>query len=136
MSTENKRLSGKIEKGWGYELIWSTNDKYCGKILVFEKKGAKFSMHFHKEKDESWFINNGKFLLRYIDPKTATLYTKELNAGDTWRNPPLLPHQLEALEDNSSLTEVSTPDSIDDNYRILPGDSQKDITPAPQTNEE
>jgi hypothetical protein len=37
-----------------------------------------------------------------------------------------MPHQLEALEPNSSLTEVSTPDSVGDNYRIIPGDSQKD----------
>ena len=42
----------------------------------------------------------------------------------TWRNKPLLPHQLEALEDNSSITEVSTADSVEDNYRLIPGDSQ------------
>ena len=30
------RLEGKVPKGWGYELIWATNDKYCGKIMVFE----------------------------------------------------------------------------------------------------
>jgi hypothetical protein len=35
-----------------------------------------------------------------------------------------MPHQLEAIEAGSSITEVSTPDSIEDNYRILPGDSQ------------
>ena len=98
----------------------------CSKILFFEKKGAKFSMHFHKEKDETWFINNGKFMLRYVDTKTAVMFTKELNPGDVWHNPPLMPHQLEALEPNSSLTEVSTPDSVGDNYRIIPGDSQKD----------
>jgi mannose-6-phosphate isomerase-like protein (cupin superfamily) len=54
------RLEGKVEKGWGYELIWATTDKYCGKLMVFEKAGKKFSMHFHKEKDESWFVNSGR----------------------------------------------------------------------------
>jgi mannose-6-phosphate isomerase-like protein (cupin superfamily) len=122
-----ERLEGMVKKGWGYELIWATNDKYCGKIMVFEKAGNKFSLHFHKEKDETWFVNNGKFLLRYIDTKTATLYTKELSEGEVWRNPPLMPHQLEALEDNSSITEVSTPDSVEDNYRVAPGDSQEVI---------
>ncbi len=120
-----KRLSGVVKKGWGYELIWATNDKYCGKIMVFEKAGNKFSLHFHKEKDETWFINSGRFKLRYIDTATATIYEKELKAGDVWHNPPLMPHQLEALEDNSSITEVSTPDSVEDNYRLAPGDSQK-----------
>ena len=121
------RQNGKVDKGWGYELIWSTSDKYAGKILFFTKKGNKFSMHFHREKDETWFINNGRFLLRWIDTKSAVMYSKELNPGDVWHNPPLQPHQLEALEDNSSLTEVSTPDSVEDNYRIVPGDSQKDL---------
>ena len=37
-----ERLEGKVEKGWGYELIWATNEKYCGKILFFEKKGNNF----------------------------------------------------------------------------------------------
>jgi len=46
----------------------------------------------------------------------------------TWHNPPLQPHQLEALEDGSSITEVSTPDSVEDNHRIIPGDSQQEIT--------
>lgn len=119
------QLSGKVDKGWGYELIWATNDKYCGKIMVFEKTGAKFSMHFHKEKDETWFVNAGRFKVRWIDTNIAQLFEKELKEGDTWHNPPLQPHQLEALDPMSSITEVSTPDSVEDNYRIIPGDSQK-----------
>tara|TARA_X000001036_G_C20685354_1_gene807442 strand:+ start:787 stop:1212 length:426 start_codon:yes stop_codon:yes gene_type:complete len=122
---EPTRLEGKIEKGWGYELIWASNDMYCGKIMVFEKVGSKFSMHFHKEKDESWFVNNGRFLLNYIDTTTAEYKSMELTEGMTWRNPPLLPHQLVCMEPGSSITEVSTPDSVEDNYRIAPGDSQK-----------
>ena len=118
------RQEGYVEKGWGYEVIWATNDKYCGKIMCFTTPGAKFSMHFHKEKDETWFVNSGRFKLRYIDTQTATVYEKELKEGETWRNPPMLPHQLEAMEPNSMIFEVSTADSVEDNYRILPGDSQ------------
>ena len=125
---EPKRLSGVVKKGWGYELIWATNDKYCGKIMVFEKEGAKFSMHFHREKDETWFVNNGKFKVRWIDTKTAMMYEQELNEGETWHNPPLQPHQLECLVAGSSITEVSTPDSVEENYRVIPGDSQSDTT--------
>lgn len=122
--TNPTRLSGVVQKGWGYELIWATTDKYCGKIMVFNKEGASTSMHFHKEKDETWFVNNGKFKVRYIDTKDAMLYEKDLNEGDTWYNPPLMPHQLIALQAESSITEVSTPDSVEDNFRISPGDSQ------------
>lgn len=119
------RKTGYEKKGWGYELIWSTNDLYCGKIMVFEKKGSKFSMHLHKEKDETWFVESGKFLLRYIDTESASIHETELVKGDTWRNFPMMPHQLESLEDNSIIFEVSTPDSVEDNYRIFPGDSQR-----------
>ena len=29
------RLEGFVEKGWGSEFIFATNDKYCGKLLKF-----------------------------------------------------------------------------------------------------
>jgi mannose-6-phosphate isomerase-like protein (cupin superfamily) len=122
------RQMGKVDKGWGYEIIWASNNNYAGKILVFDRAGAKFSMHFHKEKDETWFVNAGKFKLRWIDTKTATVYEKELNEGDVWHNPPLMPHQLEAVVANSMIFEVSTADSVDDNYRIAQGDSQVQST--------
>lgn len=120
-----ERLEGKVDKGWGYEIIWATNDLYCGKKLHFSKTGNKFSMHYHLKKDETWVVDSGKFLLKYIDPKTAAINELVLEKGDTWRNPPGLAHQLEALEDDSEITEVSTADSVEDNYRIFPGDSQK-----------
>jgi len=122
------QLEGKVDKGWGFELIWATNDKYCGKLMVFEKVGAKFSMHFHKDKDETWFINEGQFKLIWCDTKTAVYHERELNPGDVWRNPPMMPHQLIAMKPNSMVFEVSTPDSVEDNYRIIPGDSQSGNT--------
>lgn len=117
------RLEGFVEKGWGHELIWATNDKYCGKLLKFNKN-AKFSMHFHAEKDETWYVLNGKFLVKYIDTKIAKEEEQILNQGDTWHNSPLLPHQVICLEEGT-IIEVSTPDSVEDNYRIIKGDSQK-----------
>ena len=117
------RLEGFVEKGWGHELIWATNNKYCGKLLKFNKD-ARFSLHFHSEKDETWFVLSGKFIVKYIDTKTATEYQKELNVNDTWRNEPLFPHQVICLEEGI-IIEVSTPDSVEDNYRVAKGDSQK-----------
>jgi len=119
-----ERLHGKVDKGWGYEIIWATNDKYCGKIMVFERAGAKFSMHFHRDKEETWFVNAGRFKLTWCNTLTAQYHEQVLEEGMVWHNPPLQPHQLEALVDHSTIFEVSTPDSIEDNYRIIPGDSQ------------
>jgi quercetin dioxygenase-like cupin family protein len=117
------QLTGFVEKGWGHELIWATNEKYCGKLLKFNQ-GARFSMHFHATKDETWYVLSGKFKVVCIDTKDASQYDVELAQGDTWHNPPLLPHQVICIEEGT-LIEVSTPDSVEDNYRVAPGDSQK-----------
>ena len=117
------RLSGKVEKGWGHEEIWATNDKYCGKMMHF-KKGAKFSMHFHAEKDETWYVLSGDFQVNWIDTKDASIKHCRLTAGEVWHNPPLMPHQL-VCHQEGTIIEVSTPDSVEDNYRVMPGDSQK-----------
>lgn len=117
------RLEGYVKKGWGHELIWATNDKYCGKIMHFDTN-SKFSMHFHSEKDETWYVLSGKFIVEWIETKDASIQQKVLETNSTWHNPPLLPHRLICLEEGS-IIEVSTPDSVEDNYRVLPGDSQK-----------
>ena len=118
------RFSGYVKKGWGYEYIFATNELYCGKILHFNNKGNKFSMHFHAGKDESWYVTNGSFILRLLDTRNATVKETILNKGDSIRIYPLTIHQIEALEDDSEVVEVSTPDSDEDNYRVRPGDNQ------------
>lgn len=118
------RLEGVVEKGWGNEVIFATNDKYCGKLLNFNT-GAKFSMHFHSVKDESWYILTGKFIVKVIDTNTSEQFDIELEPGNTWHNKPLMPHQLICIEEGT-IIEVSTPDSVEDNYRVLPGDSQNE----------
>jgi quercetin dioxygenase-like cupin family protein len=116
------RLNGFVEKGWGHEFIFATNDKYCGKLLKFNKD-ARFSMHFHAEKDETWYVIDGKFEVRWVNTKDASQDSQILKPGDTWRNEPLFPHQVICLEEGT-IIEVSTPDSVEDNYRISKGDSQ------------
>jgi mannose-6-phosphate isomerase-like protein (cupin superfamily) len=117
------RLEGKVSKGWGSEEIWATNDRYCGKFMHFHL-GGRSSMHFHEWKDETWYVLSGRFQVEVIDTCDASRRIHDLVPGDTWHNPPFQPHQLEALVDNSSISEVSTADSVEDNYRIIPGDSQ------------
>ncbi len=117
------RLEGYVEKGWGHELIWATNDRYCGKMMHFNT-GARFSMHFHREKEETWYVQSGQFVVRWIDTKTAEQHEQILVEGAVWHNPPCMPHQLVCLQEGT-VVEVSTPDSVEDNYRVQPGDSQK-----------
>lgn len=113
----------KVPKGWGEELVIVNNELYCGKILIF-KKGCKFSMHFHMIKDETWYVEEGKFIYRYIDTAVGDIIEKELKPGDIVRQRPGQPHQLKALTDGR-IFEVSTEHKDSDSYRVIPGDSQK-----------
>lgn len=117
-------MSSVVEKGWGRETIFASTASYCGKFLEFDRAGSKFSMHFHQIKDETWCVLSGSFKLTIINTSNATTETLVLAKGDCWRNMPLVPHQLEALEDNSVIVEVSSADSVEDNFRVFPGDSQ------------
>lgn len=113
----------KVPKGWGEEIIITNNELYCGKLLRF-KEGAKFSMHYHLIKDETWYVNKGLFIYRWIDTETAEVVEVDLIPGDTVRQRPGQPHQLESLIDGE-IFEVSTEHFDSDSYRVWKGDSQK-----------
>jgi len=111
-----------VEKKWGREVILHNSENYCGKLLIFNKE-AKFSMHFHMKKKETWYVNKGNLILYYIDTTNAELYSKNLIQGDTIDILPGLPHQLLAIEE-SEIFEISTQHFDEDSYRISKGDSQ------------
>jgi mannose-6-phosphate isomerase-like protein (cupin superfamily) len=120
----NLQTLGKVDKGWGYEIVWANNDKYCGKLLIFEHAGAKTSLVFHKEKAKSWFVNAGKFKVSFIDVATGETKQAVLQEGQTADFGQLGPHQIEALEPNSIIFEVGTGDYVEDRFRLAPGDTQ------------
>jgi len=113
-----------VPKKWGKEIIIHNDEDYCGKLLIFNKS-AKFSMHFHLKKKETWYVQEGKFLLRYIDTRNATILEKELTKGMAVEVQQGDPHQLIALT-KGIIFEVSTQHFDDDSYRIEKGDSQNE----------
>ena len=120
----NLQQLGKIDKGWGFEIVFANNDRYCGKLLVFERVGAKTSLVFHKDKRKSWFVNSGKFKVKYIDVSTGEFKEAILDEGKTADFAELGPHQIESLAPNSMIFEVGTADYVEDRFRLAPGDSQ------------
>lgn len=113
----------KVDKGWGFELIWASNDNYCGKILQFEE-GKEFSMHFHAVKHETWLVVSGEFEVLWINTENAQINSEILKTGDVWENAQFSPHKVKCIS-AGSIVEISTKDSSQDNYRVAPGDSQK-----------
>jgi len=110
----------KVPKGWGEELIIENNEMYCGKLLIF-KEGCKFSMHYHLIKDETWYVNKGEFIYRWIDTESAETIEQKLKVGDVVRQRVGQPHQLIALTDGE-VFEVSTQHFDEDSYRVVKGD--------------
>ena len=115
---------GKVDKEWGYEIVWASNGFYCGKILVFEKTGSKTTLMIHKNKKKSWFIQAGKFKIIFTDIKSGKTQEGVLQEGKTVDIGAMSPHSIEALAPNSMIFEVGTPDDINDQFRLTPDDTQ------------
>jgi mannose-6-phosphate isomerase len=97
----------RVEKPWGHELIWALTDEYCGKLLHV-KAGQSLSLQFHREKDESWFVQAGRARIELGDAGQAVLAEEVVGAGAAFHYPPGTVHRVTALEDTTIL-EVSTP---------------------------
>jgi quercetin dioxygenase-like cupin family protein len=108
----------EVDKVWGKELHVVNLPEYCGKILVFAKNAA-FSLHWHHEKTETWYVLSGSLRLTYLDLAVGTQHARVVEKGDVIHVPAGNPHRLEALED-SEVMEVSTTDRSWDNYRLSP----------------
>ena len=108
----------RVEKKWGYEL-WIHNDTdYCGKLLVFNNGGDKFSMHYHMIKDETWYVQKGAFQFDWIDTENGERCYTQIQKGDVIEIKKGLPHQLTALSEEATIFEVSTQHFDEDSYRI------------------
>lgn len=113
----------EVQKGWGKEIWLANNDKYCGKILKFNA-GSKFSMHYHVDKEETFYILDGHLKLKYFDLSNAEEKIQDLYSGDVVDIPQFNPHKIEAIKE-STIIEISTHHEDSDSYRISKGDSQK-----------
>ena len=110
-----------VEKGWGYEKWIVNKPEYCGKLLFFES-GKRCSWHYHKVKDEVFYLQSGKMMIYYSeDDDITTANQLVLKPGDNFHIYVGLRHQMVALED-SELFEFSTQHFDEDSYRILKGD--------------
>jgi mannose-6-phosphate isomerase len=106
-------LPFRVEKPWGYELIWAKTDRYLGKILHIEP-GHLLSLQYHVKKDESIYVLRGEIVLRV--QQGDTLIERALVEGEAFHIHPRTIHQFEAVV-ASDLLEASTPE-IDDVVRL------------------
>jgi quercetin dioxygenase-like cupin family protein len=104
----------RVEKPWGYELIWARTDRYVGKILHIEA-GQALSYQYHRIKEETIYVLRGKLTLHVSDDDSAPSVLT-LGEGDIFHITPGLRHRFEAKE-TVDLLETSTPE-LDDVVRL------------------
>jgi mannose-6-phosphate isomerase len=106
--------SRKVEKPWGWELVWAEADTYVGKLL-FVRAGESLSLQYHEVKDESWLVQEGRARLE-LGEVGGELEEIEISPGDAFRFRPGTVHRVTAIED-TLVIEVSTP-HLDDVVRL------------------
>lgn len=104
----------RIEKPWGWELIWAETGGYVGKLL-FVRAGESLSLQYHELKDESWLVREGRARLELGDVE-GDLESLEISPGDAFHFPPGTVHRLVGVED-TLVIEVSTP-HLEDVVRV------------------
>ena len=77
----------RVEKPWGYELIWALTDVYCGKVL-FVTAGHSLSLQFHREKDESWLVQSGRAKLELGEVGEPVLKVEVVGPGAAFHYTP------------------------------------------------
>ncbi len=102
MEDKFPRRTGKTR---GYELLFTLTSHNAGKIL-FVKKGSRLSRQYHKEKEESQFLQHGKVLFT-VQPQNGQPTETVAEAGFCLHLSPMTIHRIEARE-NATIVEVST----------------------------
>lgn len=112
-----KKAVQRVEKPWGYELIWARTGDYVGKVLHINQ-GHRLSLQYHKVKEETFFLASGKMTLVFENDQ-GELEEIQMSPGDAHHIPVGRRHRMIAVED-CDVFEVSTPE-LDDVVRIEDG---------------
>lgn len=106
-------MTRRVDKPWGYEIVWAETERYAGKILHVEA-GQRLSLQLHRVKDETLHVLGGRLLL--VVDEDRGLVERELAPGQSYRIRPGVRHRLIGLT-ACDVLEASTPE-LDDVVRL------------------
>lgn len=120
------RVPRRVDKPWGYELIWAETELYVGKILHV-LAGEALSLQYHEEKDETLFVLAGEIRLE-IGPLGGELREIHMTVQDACHLPKATVHRMTAITD-CDILEASTPHledvvRLDDRYGRVDSDGR------------
>ena len=104
----------RIEKPWGYELIFAHTDRYVGKILHVNA-GEALSLQYHEHKDETLYLAAGSVDLQVQED--GAMVSRSMSVGEAYHIPPFTRHRMVAGPEGCEFVEVSTPE-LDDVVRL------------------
>jgi mannose-6-phosphate isomerase-like protein (cupin superfamily) len=103
----------RVNKPWGYEVVWAETERYVGKILHIDA-GQKLSRQYHVKKDETFLVESGEMDLEVGDASDRRVI--RMKAHDSFHFAPRTIHRMVAVTD-VDVIEVSTPE-LDDVVRL------------------
>ena len=117
----------RVEKPWGYELIWAETDRYVGKILHV-RAGEALSLQYHETKDETIYLLSGTMLFQ-AGPSADELVDYHMGAGQRFHVTTGMVHRMVA-ETDVDILEASTP-HLEDVVRLE--DRYGRVEPTPES---
>lgn len=104
----------KVEKPWGYELIFAHTDRYAGKILHVHA-GHALSLQYHNHKDETLYLAQGT--VEFQVEEGGEMKSHFLQTGQSYHVQPGTRHRMIAGPEGCEFIEVSSPE-LDDVVRL------------------
>lgn len=110
----------KVEKSWGWELWFANTARYCGKLLFVKWNdwSSKGAYHYHKIKDETFFVISGTLKLEYVtlDGEFKSMLLRE---NESFRVHTQMKHKFTAATpEGCKFIEASTTHRDSDSYRV------------------
>lgn len=115
----------RVDKPWGYELIFAHTDRYAGKILHINA-GQRLSLQYHEQKDETLLVEAGELELELGQGPEREV--RRMGRRDVAHITPGTIHRMTAVTD-VDVVEVSTTE-LEDVVR-LSDDYGREGTSAP-----
>ena len=104
-------MKERIDKPWGFEIIWAKTDNYVGKLLHITS-GNRLSRQYHRKKEETVYVVKGT-LYNYDGDGNV----QKILPGESFHVNPGQIHRFAAMESNVEVIEVST-NHLDDVVRL------------------
>lgn len=116
MSSRTMHISQckKIDKPWGYEVLWAQTKDYVAKLMQI-RAGHRMSLQYHKKKEETLYVMSGILIVWESENDEKYL---ALKPGDIYHVKPNQIHRFGAdAAGDTMLMEVST-NFLDDVVRL------------------